>query len=109
MWGWVVEFGDAVVPLVELDVEDADLADVAGLEAVELGAEAGEGGLMRGQVERRAASSARRKMSSASSGAGRRKMALDWAEWGAWCFVDDRWLDAAGRLWRKRTVETGRV
>jgi hypothetical protein len=39
------ELGDAGVPVVELDVEDADLADVAGLEAVELGAEGGEGGL----------------------------------------------------------------
>jgi hypothetical protein len=37
--GWVVEFGDAVFPFVELDVEDADLADVTAFEAVQLGAQ----------------------------------------------------------------------
>lgn len=47
--GWVVEFGDAVFPLVELDVEDADLSDVAAFEAVELGAEMVELGLADGQ------------------------------------------------------------
>ena len=48
-WSWVVEFGDAVFPVVELDVEDADLADVAAFEAVELGAEVIECGLADGQ------------------------------------------------------------
>jgi hypothetical protein len=47
--GWIVEFGDAVFPLVELDVEDADLADVAALETVELGAEVVEIGFAGGQ------------------------------------------------------------
>ena len=47
--GWVVEFGDAVFPLVELDVEDADLADVAALEAVELGAKVVEVGFAGGE------------------------------------------------------------
>jgi hypothetical protein len=47
--GGAVELGDAVVPLVELDIEDADLANVAGLEAVELSAEAGKGGFVRGE------------------------------------------------------------
>jgi hypothetical protein len=47
--GWVVEFGDAVFPLVELEVEDADLADVAAFEAVELGAEVIEFGFADGQ------------------------------------------------------------
>ena len=47
--GWVVELGDAVFPVVELDVEDADLADVAAFEAVELGAEVVEGGFAGGE------------------------------------------------------------
>ena len=47
--GWVIEFGDAVFPFVELDVQDADLANVAALEAVELGAEVVEVGFASGQ------------------------------------------------------------
>jgi hypothetical protein len=43
------EFGEALFPLVELLVEDADLADVAGLEAEELVAEMGEVGLALGE------------------------------------------------------------
>ena len=48
-----MELGDAVFPLVELDVEDADLADVAAFEAVELGAEVVEGGFAVARVARR--------------------------------------------------------
>jgi hypothetical protein len=48
-FGGDFELGDAGLPFVELDVEDADLADVAGLKAVELGAEGGEGGLAVGE------------------------------------------------------------
>jgi hypothetical protein len=48
-WGRVVELGDAVFPLVELKVEDADLADVAAFEAVHLGAEMVEFGFADGQ------------------------------------------------------------
>jgi hypothetical protein len=44
-----VEFGDAAVPVVKLDVEDADLADVAALKAVQARAELGEGGLALGE------------------------------------------------------------
>ncbi len=44
-----MELGDAVFPLVELDVEDADLADVAAFEAVELGSEVVEVGFAGGQ------------------------------------------------------------
>ena len=49
--------GYAVFPFVELDVEDADLADVAAFEAVELGAKVvefgfagGEGGAESGEL-----------------------------------------------------------
>jgi len=47
--GRIVEFGDAVFPLVELDVKDADLADVAALETVELGTKVVEVGFAGGQ------------------------------------------------------------
>jgi hypothetical protein len=43
------KLSDAGVPFVELDVEDTDLADVAGFEAVKLGAEGGEGGFAVGK------------------------------------------------------------
>jgi hypothetical protein len=48
--GGDLEVGDAGVPFVELDVEDADLADVAAFKAVELVAKACEGGFAGGEL-----------------------------------------------------------
>jgi hypothetical protein len=45
----VLEFGEAVLPFVELDVEDANLADVAAFEGVESIAQGGEAGLANGE------------------------------------------------------------
>jgi hypothetical protein len=35
-----MEVGDAILPIIQLDVEDAYLADIAAFKAVELGAKA---------------------------------------------------------------------
>ena len=47
--GWIAKFGDAVFPVIELNVEDTNLADVAAFEAVELGAEVVQVGLAGGE------------------------------------------------------------